>query len=217
MKTKLILIFLSLLLTAAVTYQNRTISQSWKLDNAQIMDQLDPISGRWDITTPEKLNQPVLTQFVKYADFPKVLFRDHEYYDFDAAVKLYISSENQETQSAGLVLRYRNLYSFYMLFLNTKDKRLTLTRASLSGLKPVKRVNNMDFQPDRWYELKATCYLNHIKAYVDNQLILEVDDTTSTGGKIGLVSAGTTKVYFSNLQVDSQTMEAQTQSAAANP
>lgn len=208
MKMKLILLCLSLFLTAAITYQGRTVTQSWKLNSTEILDQLDAISGRWDIVTPEKIDEPVLSQFVKYADFPKVLFRDHEYYDFDVTTKLYISSENKDTQSAGLVLRYRNLYSFYMLFLNTKDKRITLTRASLGGLKAVKRVN-YDFQPDRWYELKASCYLNHIKATVDNQLLLEAEDKTSTGGKIGLVSAGTTKAYFSDVQVNSETIEAQ--------
>jgi hypothetical protein len=208
MKQKLILVFLALLMTAAITYQSRTTTQTWKLDAPDVLDQMDAISGKWEVITPEKLSQPVMTQSVKYADFPKALFRDHDFYDFDSSVKLYISSENTDTQSAGLVLRYRNLYSFYMLFLNTKDKRVTLTRAGLSGLKVVKRVNH-DFQPDRWYELKASCNLNHFKIFVDNELVLEAEDSVSTGGKIGLVTAGTSRVYFSDLQVNSETIEAE--------
>lgn len=205
---KLTLVCLCLMMTAAITYQSRTNTQTWKLDTPDVLDQMDAISGKWEVITPEKLNQAVLTQSVKYADFPKTLFRDHDFYDFDSTVKLYISSENTDTQSAGMVLRYRNLYSFYMLFLNAKDKRVTLTRASLSGLKVVKRVNH-DFQPDRWYELKASCNLNHFKIYVDNELILEAEDSVSTGGKIGLVTAGTSRVYFSDLQVNSETIEAE--------
>lgn len=207
MKKKLILILLSLLMTAAITYQSRTTTQSWKLDSPDVLDQMDAISGKWEVITPEALKQPVLTQSVKYADFPKTLFRDHDFYDFESTVKLYISSENTETQSAGMVLRYRNLYSFYMLFLNTKDKRITLTRASLMGLKIVKRVNH-DFEPDKWYELKASCNLNHFKIFVDNELVLEADDNVSTGGKIGLVTAGTSRAYFSDLQINSETIEA---------
>jgi hypothetical protein len=42
---------------------------------------------------------------------------------------------------------------------------------------------------------------------VDNQLIIEAEDKVSTGGKIGLVTAGTSSVYFENLQVKSEVFE----------
>jgi len=194
------------LLFVAATYQSRFVSQNWKFDNPGIEDQLNPLSGAWEIVTPEKLNQPVLSQKVKYADYPKVLMKDRDYFDFELSTKIYLSSENQETQAGGLILRYRNLYSFYMLFLNAKDQRVTLTRASRGGMKVLKRVNHA-FGPDRWYELKASCYLNHLRAFVDGQQILDVEDQVSTGGKIGLVTAGTSRVYFDGLQVKSELFE----------
>ena len=194
------------LLFVAATYQSRFISQNWKFDNPGIEDQLSPVSGTWAIMTPEKLKQPVLSQKVKYADYPKVLMKDRDYYDFELTTKIYLSSEGQETQAGGLILRYRNLYSFYMLFLNTKDQRLTLTRASRGGMKVLKRVNQA-FTSDRWYELKAVCYLNHVRAFVDGQQIMDVEDEVSTGGKVGLVTAGTSRVYFDGLQVKSEVFE----------
>lgn len=199
-------ILLLALLSAGATYQARTVHQNWKFSTPEILEQLDPLSGKWEVVTPSNLNQPLLSQAVKYADFPKVLLRDRDYYDFEVAAKIYISSENEETQAGGLILRYRNLYSFYMLFLNAKDKRLTLTRASLGGLKPIKRVNQ-NFAPDRWYELKARCYLNKIQAFVDGEPILQAEDETTTGGKIGLVTAGTSRVYFDSLSIQSETVE----------
>src|SRR4029453_5543307 len=123
----------------------------WKFDAPEVLEQLDPISGIWQVVTPPKLNLALLTQSVKYADFPKVLLKNNQYYDFDAITRLYISSENQDTQAGGLVFRYRNLSNFYMLILNTKDKRITLTKATLGGFKIVKRVQ-YEFAPDRWYE-----------------------------------------------------------------
>jgi Domain of Unknown Function (DUF1080) len=194
------------LLLLGIGYQSRLVSQNWKFDNPAIVDQLSPISGAWDIITPPKLNLPVLSQSVKYADYPKVLMKDRDYFDFEVSTKVYISSENQDTQAGGLIFRYRNLYSFYMLFLNTKDQRLTLTRASRGGIKVLKRVNQA-FSPDRWYELKAVCYLDRVKAFVDGQLILETEDEVSTGGKIGLVTAGTSRVYFELLQVKSEVFD----------
>jgi hypothetical protein len=194
------------LLFVAASYQSRFVSQSWKFDNPAVVDQLGPISGAWEVVTPPKISKPVLSQSVKYADYPKVLIKDRDYFDFEVSTKIYISSENQDTQAGGLILRYRNLYSFYMLFLNTKDQRLTLTRASRGGLKVLKRVNHA-FSADRWYELKAVCYLDRLKVYVDNQLIIESEDEVSTGGKIGLVTAGTSRVYFENLQVKSEAFE----------
>jgi len=205
MKKAAVLLLISAFLFAA-TYQPRSINQDWKFNSPDTLDQLDPVSGKWEIITPPKLNQPFLSQSVKYADFPKVLLKDKDYYDFDATVRLYVSSENQDTQAGGLVLRYRNLYSFYMLFLNSKDKRITLTKASLAGMKVLKRVNQ-SFSPDRWYELKAHCYLDTMQAFVDGQLILEAKDDTSTGGKLGLVTAGTSRVYFDDLHVNAQNFE----------
>jgi len=205
MKKHFVLFLLSLLLLAA-TYTPRTISQSWKLNSSEALDRLESVSGKWEIATLPKQNQPFLSQAIKYADFPKALIKDKDYYDFDASVRLYLSSENQDTQSAGLILRYRNLYSFYMLFINSKDKRITLTKASLGGLKVVKRVEHA-FDPDHWYDLKAVCYLDKIKGYVDGELLLDALDETSTGGKVGLVTAGTSRAYFDDLRINSETIE----------
>ncbi|MCI0411537.1 hypothetical protein L0222_01915 [bacterium] len=194
------------LLFVAATYQSRFVNHTLKFDNPAVTDLLSPISGAWEVVTPPKINQPVLSQSVKYADYPKVLMKDRDYFDFEVSTKIYISSENQDTQAGGLILRYRNLYSFYMLFLNSKDQRLTLTRASRGGIKVLERVNHA-FTPDRWYELKAVCYLDRLKAYVDGQLIIDAEDEVSTGGKVGLVTAGTSLVYFESLQVKSEVFE----------
>jgi hypothetical protein len=199
------LVILGLFLVGFV-YKPQQVNQSWKFDAPEVLSQLDPLSGIWEVVTPAKLNLPLLTQSVKYADYPKVLLKNNQYYDFDLITRLYISSDNQDTQAGGLVLRYRNLYSFYMLLMNTKDKRITLTKATLAGFKIVKRVN-YEFAPDRWYELKANCYLDQIKVSVDGQLILEAEDKSSTGGKVGLVTAGTSQVYFEGIRVNTEKIE----------
>lgn len=205
MRKYLALLLLPLLLLGA-TYKSREVNQNWKFDAPQSLDLLDSLSGKWVIITPPKMDKAFLSQQVKYADFPKVLIKDHDYYDFEATTRIYVSSANEETQSGGMILRYRNLYSFYMLFMNTKDKRITLTRASLAGLKVVKRQNKA-FDPDKWYELKAACYLDRIKVFVDGEPIFEAEDKTSTGGKVGLVTAGTSEVYFDGLAVRSEEIE----------
>ena len=199
------ILLLPLLLVGA-TYQPRLLSQNWKFDNPAVVDHLSPISGAWEVVTPPKLNLPVLSQSVKYADYPKVLLKDRDFFDFELTTRIYLSSENSDTQAGGLIFRYRNLYSFYMLFLNVKDQRITLTRASRGGLKVLKRTNQ-SFTPDRWYELKAQCYLNRLKAFVDGKLLIEQEDEVSTGGKVGLVTAGPSRVYFEALQVKSEVFE----------
>jgi hypothetical protein len=204
---KYILLMLLPLLTLGATYVSKEINRDWKFNSSEAQEYIDPLSGKWEIVTPEKLGIPVLTQGIKYADFPKVLIKGQDFYDFEVSTRIYVSSEDQDAQAGGLILRYRNLYSYYMLFLNTKDKRLTLTRAALAGLKPLKRENK-EFSPDRWYELKAICYLDRIWAYVDGQLILEVKDETSTGGQIGLVTGASSRVYFEDLKVKSEEIEA---------
>ena len=39
------------------------------------------------------------------------------------------------------------------------------------------------------------------------RLLLEEEDEISTGGKVGLVTAGTSRVYFEGLQVKSEIFE----------
>ena len=203
---KWILLFVFLCCSLGLTYQVKPLAQVWRFDAPASLDQLSSLSGKWEIATPEKLNQPFLSQIVRYADFPKVLVKDRDYYDFEASTKLYISGDIQETQAAGLILRYRNLYSFYMLFINAKDKRITLTRAARGGIKAIQRVNH-EFSPDQWYELRAVCHLDNIKAYVNDQLLLEAEDDTTTGGKVGLVCAGPSKVYFEGMRIHSEIFE----------
>src|SRR3990172_2890691 len=109
---KSFVLFVALFLAGA-TYTSRPVQKNWQFTSTDILDQLDPLSGKWEVVTPPKLNQPLLSQSVKYADFPKVLLKDRDYYDFEVKTKLYISSESADTQAGGLILRYRNLYSFY--------------------------------------------------------------------------------------------------------
>jgi hypothetical protein len=205
MKKYAMLLLLSLLWMGA-TYTSRGMDQSWRFDRPEALEEIDAISGKWETVTPQKLNIPILSQTVKYADYPKALLKGHDFYDFEVSTRIYISSENEDIQAGGLILRYRNLYSYYMLFLNTKDKRITLTRAALRGIKPLKRENR-SVQPDRWYELKAVCYLDRIRAYLDGEPVLDVKDETSTGGQVGLVTGGTSVVYFENIQVRSEKIE----------
>jgi Domain of Unknown Function (DUF1080) len=209
MKKYLLLLMLPCLFMGA-TYVSKELNRDWKFNSSETLDGLDALSGKWEIVTPDKLQMPLLTQTIKYADYPKVLMKDQDFFDFEVSTRIYVSSEDSDAQAGGLILRYRNLYSYYMLFLNTKDKRLTLTRAALAGLKPLKRENR-EFVPDRWYELKAICYLDRIWAYVDGQLIFEVKDETRTGGQIGLVTGATSKVYFEDLKVKSESIEAKRQ------
>jgi hypothetical protein len=206
MKKFAVLLMLAALMLGSTTYRGKEVAQNWKFDSDAILDKLDPLSGKWEVQSTDKVKTPSLTQTVKYADYPKVLLKDNQFYDFDVATKIYVSSENPDVQAGGLILRYRNLYSFYMLFLNAKDKRLTLTRAGLGGMKVVKR-QNYNVSPDQWYELKVRCYLDHIQAFVDGEPVLDANDQTSTGGKIGLVTAGASKVFFDGLDVRAQAVE----------
>lgn len=203
---KLACVVLLSMICLAATYESQVTQVSWKFDNPAIVEQqMNSISGKWEVITPPQFNTNMLTQSVKYADFPKVLMKERDFFDFQASTRIYVSSENENVQAGGLILRYRNLYSFYMLFLNTKDKRVTLTRAARGGLKVLQRTEG-PFTPDRWYELKATCYLDQIRVYIDNQLLIEVKDKTSTGGKVGLVTASTSKVFFDDLKVQAESI-----------
>jgi len=60
--------------------------------------------------------------------------------------------------------------------------------------------------------LKVDCYLDQIRVHVDNQMLMEVKDKTSTGGKVGLVTASTSKVFFDELKVQTESIAVADQS-----
>ncbi len=51
-------------------------SQNMETRCARCARQMDAISGKWEIVTPEKLKQPVLTQSIQVCRFSKNSFRD---------------------------------------------------------------------------------------------------------------------------------------------
>src|SRR5262245_3156345 len=93
-----ILLLLPFFLMGAAVYKSREVSQNWVFDAESSLELLEPISGKWVIETPEKLKQTLLSQTIKYADFPKALIKDHEFYDFEATTRIYINGENADVQ-----------------------------------------------------------------------------------------------------------------------
>ncbi|OGV74026.1 MAG: hypothetical protein A3K18_16680 [Lentisphaerae bacterium RIFOXYA12_64_32] len=61
----------------------------------------------------------------------------------------------------------------------------------------------LSMRPGQWYRLTAVCCGTRIRAFVNGAEVGAVDDTTLTGGRIGLLLDHTTDAYFDDAQVDS--------------
>ncbi|MDW7985539.1 MAG: hypothetical protein RMK16_12785, partial [Acidobacteriota bacterium] len=149
------------------------------------------VSGTWQtVADPTAPSSPyVLTQTARYLDFPKIYLDQGEFYDFQAEVALKILPLDQETQprlghsvfeigpeevpevaypadyAAGLLLRYRGPFSFVAAVLDARTQAVYLFRMSTAGVRVLGR-QTVPVQLNRWYRLRAACYLEQNPFYL---------------------------------------------------
>ena len=187
------------------------------------------VSGTWQtVADPTAPSPPyVLTQTARYLDFPKIYLDQGEFYDFQAEVALKILPLDQETQprpgrsvfeigpeevpevaypadyAAGLLLRYRGPFSFVAAVLDARTQAVYLFRMSTAGVKVLGR-QAVPVQLNRWYRLRAVCYLDQVHLFVDGQPVLSREERSLTGGRAGLLTVGTTRAHLDDFRVSTE-------------
>lgn len=96
-----------------------------------------------------------------------------------------------------------NVYWFSLGTLQLSGKQVYACYAQWVGW-PVKKVKSEAFAWDMntWYNLKLTADGDEFQFYIDDELVLEYEDSTFAEGKIGLAAAfGTTTIHFDDVVI----------------
>jgi hypothetical protein len=101
---------------------------------------------------------------------------------------------------AGLVFRYTDPQSYYVLAAACPKDTLALYRMSGGQLNLIKEVP-AELERGRWYTLKVDARGGHFIAYLDGKQMFAADDATIAKGRIGVWSQNDSRVSFDNIQL----------------
>jgi hypothetical protein len=191
----------------------------WKIDNESIQLPFKELSGVWKIENINLDNTKfALSQKLKYLDFARYI-SNQSFYDFTFSARIYLKDDNNSVQSqpkkkmekddedeesiaAGLIFRHRNNFKYYMVFIDATEDEIDLVKNDY-GKKIIKKLK-YSIETNKWYKLSVKCYLENITIYLDDKEIFSINDSTSTGGKVGFVTYKKTIAYFNDIKIDTE-------------
>jgi hypothetical protein len=145
------------------------------------------IAGTWKIEDGELAHKYSQTccQFI--------VAGSSDWTDYTAEVKGKFVEENRNmsSEALGLAFRVHDGYHLYLLDLKREGSALQLFRKV--GNYSLIKATKIDFKIEQnvWYKLKVELKGPNIKCYLNDKLMIEVNDTTYLDGKIGLKSSNT--------------------------
>ena len=141
------------------------------------------------------------------AVFDKVICRDG-----DLSVKFRISSNARSMKAAGLIWRYQDPRSYYLLQFSVDERNIGLYRVQNGQLRPIpvmvhgRRSDTgvpHDLRVNQWYAAKVIFRGKVIHVLFGNrQLFDAMDDSLTSPGKTGLWTRGGTVASFDDFRID---------------
>jgi hypothetical protein len=134
--------------------------------------------------------------------FPVLIADNGEYTDIDVSVKGKALS-GKEDQGIGLVFRFRDPKSYYVVRANALENNFRLYRM-VNGRRLQFAGANVKVPSATWHTLRVVAKGDHITCYFNGKALIDAHDKTYTTGKIGLWTKADSVTAFDDLQVASQ-------------
>src|SRR6266496_5863221 len=134
--------------------------------------------------------------------FPVLIADKGEYSDLDVGVKGKALSGKID-QGIGLVFRFRDPKSYYVVRANALENNFRLYRM-VNGRRLQFAGANVRVPSGTWHTLRAVAKGDHIVCYFDGKPLIDSHEKTYTTGKIGLWTKADSVIAFDDLTVSSQ-------------
>ncbi len=134
--------------------------------------------------------------------FPVVIADNGEYADLDVSVKGKALSGKVD-QGIGLVFRFRDPKSYYIVRANALENNFRLYRM-VNGRRLQFAGTNVKVPSGTWHTLRVVAKGDHITCYFNGKALIDAHDKTYTTGKIGLWTKADSVIAFDDLQVATQ-------------
>ena len=134
--------------------------------------------------------------------FPVLIADKGEYADLDVSVKGKAISGKVD-QGIGLVFRFRDPKSYYIVRANALENNFRLYRM-VNGRRLQFAGANVKVPSGTWHTLRVVAKGDHITCYFNGKALIDAHDRTYTTGKIGLWTKADSVIAFDDLQVATQ-------------
>jgi hypothetical protein len=161
-------------------------------------------AGKWVVQ--EMAGAPSGKQVVVQTDadtadnrFPVLIADKEDYADVDLSVKGKAISGKVD-QGIGLVFRFRNPQSYYVVRANALENNVRLYKM-VDGRRKQFAGAEVQVTSGQWHTLRVVARGDHIVCYFGGQKLIDVHDATYTNGKIGLWTKADSVTAFADLTV----------------
>ena len=129
--------------------------------------------------------------------FPVLIANQGEYGDVDLSVKGKALSGKVD-QGIGLVFRFRDPKSYYIVRANALENNFRLYRM-VNGRRLQFAGANVKVSSGQWHTLRVVARGDHITCYFDGKPLIDAHDKTYTSGRIGLWTKADSVIAFDDL------------------
>ena len=131
--------------------------------------------------------------------FPVLIADNGEYADLDVSVKGKALSGKVD-QGIGLVFRFRDPKSYYVVRANALENNFRLYRM-VNGRRLQFAGANVKVPSGTWHTLRVVAKGDHITCYFNGKALIDAHDKTYTTGKVGLWTKADSVIAFDDLMV----------------
>ena len=133
------------------------------------------------------------------ARYPVLIADQGEYADLDLSVRAK-SLSGKIDQGMGLVFRFRDSKSYYIVRANALEDNFRLYRM-VNGRRLQLADAKVKVAPNQWHALRVVAQGDHIRCFFDGKQLIDATDKTYTAGKIGLWTKADSVIAFDDLSV----------------
>src|SRR5262249_47072557 len=131
--------------------------------------------------------------------FPVLIADKGEFADLDVSVKGKALSGKID-QGIGLVFRFRDPNSYYVVRANALENNFRLYRM-VNGRRLQFAGSNVKVASSQWHTLRVVAKGDHITCFFDGKQLIDAHDKTYTTGKVGLWTKADSVIAFDDLAV----------------
>ena len=133
------------------------------------------------------------------ARYPILISDKGEYAEVDVSVNAKAISGKVD-QGMGLVFRFRDPKSYYIVRANALENNFRLYRM-VDGKRLQFATANAKVTSGQWHTLRVVAKGDHIVCYFDSKVLIDAHDATYAKGKVGLWTKADSVIAFDNLTV----------------
>jgi hypothetical protein len=107
----------------------------------------------------------------------------------------------KEDRAGGLVWRYHDENNYYEVRADALAKTVAVYKVQNGRLVQIGNLARHDIPSNDWSILKVSARGNRFQIYVDHRRILQGQDNTFTGGRVGVCTEADSVTYFDDFRV----------------